>query len=100
MKNKCDVCGQEGSHVFVCCSSMGAISFGYCSDCLAHGYEPYAAIVGGLFGLHSMDEVREDLKPLIRASLEIQNKTEEDLFNDIKRFEEDYLNACKNELPN
>lgn len=41
---KCAVCGKE-TEVVACASSMGAISFAYCEDCLNKGLEPYDAMV-------------------------------------------------------
>jgi len=40
----CDVCGKE-TDIVVCASTMGAISFGYCKECLQKGLEPYWAMV-------------------------------------------------------
>jgi hypothetical protein len=40
----CAVCGKE-TDVVACASSMGAISFAYCEDCLNKGLEPYNAMV-------------------------------------------------------
>jgi hypothetical protein len=98
MKNKCDVCGQDVDKLYVCSSAMGAISFAYCGKCLALGLEPYDALVGGLCGLHSMDEIRSDLHLIIERSLDFYGKTQEELFADIKKLEEDYekyCNACE-----
>jgi predicted amidophosphoribosyltransferase len=40
----CNVCGKE-TDVVVCASTMGAISFAYCEDCLNKRLEPYWAMV-------------------------------------------------------
>lgn len=93
MKRKCDVCGKE-AELFVRCSATGAISFGYCEKCLTTGREPYYAIIASLMYCISnkptMNDIAEWYHPIIRVSLEAEGKTEEELFKDIKAFEEDY----------
>lgn len=50
---QCSVCGWQGA-VGTACSSLGAVSFAFCKDCLASGAEPFAmlaytvAVCGGL----------------------------------------------------
>ena len=40
-----------------------------------------------------MDDIRSDLHPYVRATLEFAGKTEEDLFREIREFEEEYCRA-------
>lgn len=44
MIGKCDVCGKT-EEIYVCASTMGAVSLGYCKDCLQKGLEPYSFIL-------------------------------------------------------
>lgn len=92
----CDVCGQQGP-TQVGCSVTGAISFAYCADCLRSGREPYGAVVARLIGITNMDGVAEWFKPIIRVTLEAENKTEEELFAEVARFEAGYEEYCNSE---
>ena len=84
---KCDVCGKE-AETFVACSTCGAISFAYCSECLDNGIEPYDALVG--MGLYC-DEIDETFKEVILLpSLEFHGKTPAEFDADVKRLDDDY----------
>jgi hypothetical protein len=87
MTGKCDVCGKE-AETFVVCSSCGAISFAYCSECLRDGLEPYDALVG--MGLYS-DEIVEIFKQqILLPSLKFHGKTLAEFDADVKRLDEEY----------
>lgn len=75
----CNVCHQREA-VGVFASSYGAVSFAYCQDCLDAGREPYGALVVYLMGVSSMGAVSEWAKPIIRATLQAEGKTEEEFF--------------------
>ena len=79
---KCDVCGKE-AETFVACSSCGAISFAYCSECLNRGLEPYDALVG--MGLTS-DVINKSYKEqILLPSLRFHGKTVEEFDADVTR---------------
>ena len=95
MQGKCDVCG-EVEEVVVCCSATGAVSFAYCSECLQSGREPYFALAARLIGIASIDNVAEWFLPIVRVTLEAEGKTEEELFKDVRAFEEEYERETTN----
>jgi hypothetical protein len=89
---KCDVCGKE-TKTTVCCSACGAISFAYCDECLHTGREPYSALIG--MGLYSRD-INETFKHhTLLPSLQFYNKTIEQFDADVKAFDDDYAEYCK-----
>ena len=84
-KNKlvCNVCHQNEA-VGVFASNCGATSFAYCQECLDAGREPYGALVAHLVGVPDMDAVAEWARPMVRATLQAEGKTEEQFFQDIR----------------
>ena len=42
-----------------------------------------------------MRDIRPDLHPYVRATLDFVEKTEEDLFKELQEFEEEYYRACE-----
>ena len=90
----CNVCGKNEAKG-VACSVFGAISLAYCQECLDAERDNYDIMVGGLCGggITCMDDIRSDLHPYVRATLEFAGKTEEDLFREISEFEEEYCRA-------
>ena len=86
---KCDVCGKE-VETFVACSSCGAISFAYCTECLNAGREPYDALVG--MGLTS-DVINKSYKnQILLPSLRFYGKTVEEFDADVIKEEQEYYN--------
>ena len=90
--NKCDACGKEAKTT-VCCSACGAISFAYCEACLKGGIEPYSALVG--MGMY-YEDINETFKYVILdPSLKVHKKTAEEFNADVKKFDDDYLEYCR-----
>jgi len=58
---------------------------------LQAGREPYGNLVGGLSSMESMEGVADWAKPYIQATLSYYNKTVEDLFKDIKKNDDDFV---------
>lgn len=75
----CNVCDKNEA-VGVFASSCGAVSFAYCQDCLDAGREPYGALAAHLMGASGMEDVAEWAKPIVRATLKAEGKTEEEFF--------------------
>ena len=90
----CEICGKPAAGV--ASSRMGAISHAYCLDCLHNDREVWSTLVGGLFGL-SPDTVADWVKPIIESTCKFYGRTEEDLWSEIRRLEEDYDAYCKAE---
>ena len=91
---KCNVCGKPES-IVVACSACGPVSFSYCAECAAAGCEPYGTVMASLFGMSSMDDVAEWYRPTILATLKGEGKTEEELFADVRRSDQEYLQAME-----
>lgn len=90
----CDVC-KENEAVGVASSPFGAISSAYCGECLRAKREEYWILVGGLAGCRSMDDVAEWTKPYIKATLEAEGKTEEELFQDVEAAWQEYTEEMR-----
>lgn len=58
---RCDVCQREGSG-HVVCSSLGAFSLNYCSECLKSGAEPKAFVDALLEDCGGLENIRDDIK--------------------------------------
>jgi hypothetical protein len=88
-KGKCDVCEKE-TDVVVCASSMGAISYSYCQDCLNKHLEPYGGMVAYL---SCAGRYPEDINPsyveYIRRVLKELGKTEDEFISDISKVNEE-----------
>lgn len=84
---KCDVCGKE-TNTTVCCSTCGAVSFAYCTECLKEGREPYSALVG--MGIYSADLHEIFKQDVLFPSLKFQNKTVEEFDADVRKLNESY----------
>ena len=91
---KCDVCGKK-CKVVVCSSSMGAVSFAYCHECLNAYREPYGAIIG-FYSTCSMDEIRLFADKNANLLEKFYKKTKDEFKNDcaaaVKEFE-NYINS-------
>lgn len=84
---KCDVCGKE-TETFVACSSCGAMSFAYCTECLNAGREPYDTLVG--MGLNS-DMINKTYKEqILLPSLNFYGKTIQEFNADVEKMDQEY----------
>lgn len=80
---KCDVCGKK-TDVVVCASTMGAISFAYCKNCLQKGLEPYWAMVSYISCAGKFpDDINESYQELCRNILKELNISEEKFIEDV-----------------
>jgi hypothetical protein len=85
--SKCDVCGKEAETV-VACSSCGAVSFAYCTECLNGGREPYDALVGmGLIYDCINKSYREQI---LLPSLRFHGKTIAEFNADVEKMDAEY----------
>jgi hypothetical protein len=96
MLGKCDVCGKDDI-IYVCASSMGAVSFGYCKECLQKGLEPYGAMVAYISCAGRFPEdINEEYQKHVRHILKELGISEEKFINDvnksIKEMDEYYRN--------
>lgn len=96
VQGECDVCGKEGP-VYVASSSLGAISFGYCGECLGSGREPYGVAVGVFIGMKDMSEVGEWFRPILKDMLVKEGKTEEEFFKECVAFADEYEASCQDD---
>lgn len=90
--NICDIC--NGRAVGVTSSVLGAISFAICEDCATSNRQPWAVLVGGLYGT-SKENVGDWVKPIIEETCAFYKKTEDELWAEVKRLEEDFENFTK-----
>ena len=82
---KCDVCGKE-TDVVVCASSMGAVSWSYCKNCLQDGLEPYNAIVSYIACAGRFpEEINEKYQQEVRRMLNKLGKTEKEFIADVDK---------------
>lgn len=92
---KCDVCGKE-SKVVVCASSMGAISYSYCKECLNKGLEPYKGMVAYISCAGKFpDDINSTYANKIRMNLKELNKTEEEFIADCDKSNEEFEQWCR-----
>ena len=77
----CNVCHQNEA-VGVFASRCG---IRYCQECLDAGREPYRVLVAYLAGVLDMDGVAQWARPMVRATLQAEGKTEEQFFQDTRR---------------
>lgn len=84
---KCDVCGKE-TNTTVCCSTCGAISFAYCTECLNAGREPYSVLIG--MGIYSADINESFKQAVLFPNLKFHNKTVEQFDADVRKLNESY----------
>ena len=86
----CDVCG--GGAVGVCSSTLGAIGFAYCSQCLRLGVEPWSACVATVWCVPEAD-LSEAARETIEASLKLLKKSWSDLRAAAIEMDTDYGNV-------
>ena len=85
MTGVCDVCSRE-AEIHVCASTMGAISLGYCSECLNNGLEPYNIMVSYIACAGSFPEgINEEYQRHIRHILNTLGVSEEQFINDVNK---------------
>ena len=85
MNEICDVCGKE-SEIYVRSSTMGAISFGYCKDCLQKRLEPYDAMVAYISCAGRFpDDINEDYQEHVRYILKELNMSEDKFIADVDK---------------
>jgi hypothetical protein len=91
----CDVCGVTYKHdheTVVAASSLGPVSFAYCRQCSRLGLEPYVALIGGLSGLRSKEEVDPWVwEMVVLPSLEAHGTTEEQFWAELEQADKRYL---------
>lgn len=86
MQEKCDVCGKE-TKIYVCASSMGALSLGYCKDCLEAGLEPYEIMVGYIACAgHFPEDINERYQQHVRNILQGLGISEEQFIDDVDKY--------------
>ena len=80
---KCDVCGKE-TDIVVCASTMGAVSFAYCENCLQKELEPYRVMVSYIACAGRFpDDINENYQKLCRHILKELNISEEQFIKDV-----------------
>lgn len=94
-EGKCDVCGKE-TKVVVCASSMGAISYKYCEDCLRKGLEPYGGMVAYISCAGRFpDDINPAYVDYVRRVLNALGKTEEEFIADCNKANEEFNQWCR-----
>ena len=89
---KCEVCHEPA--VGVCSSGMGPISHAFCKECLVENRVPWSTLVGGLYGCRK-GHVAEYAKAYIEGTCEFYDKTEDELWAEVEKLEEDYENHVR-----
>lgn len=90
---RCEVCSKPAAGVRS--SSMVAVSFAYCQECIEATREPYCAVVGGLMGTGGdPDRWAAWVTTVIEPTLAFYGKTLQDLKADILKSEADYDRYC------
>jgi hypothetical protein len=89
---KCDCCGKPA--IEVAGSTMGAVSFAYCKECIKNGIEPYWAIISYIFcGCKTFDDMNDTYKEIVRKNLDFYGKTIEEFNQDLKKENEMMMEA-------
>jgi hypothetical protein len=87
---RCDVCGKQVEVIHVCASAMGAISYGYCTDCLVKGLEPYWSVVAYISCAGKFPEgINAVYQAEVRRILKELNKSEDEFINDVNKSIQD-----------
>lgn len=82
---RCEVCGKK-TDVVVGASTMGAVSFAYCQDCLNAGAEPYGAMVSYIACAGRFpDDIHESYREIVRSTLAYLGKSEEQFMAAVDR---------------
>ena len=81
---ECEVCGQI-KPVQVCSSTLGAVSFAYCKDCLEAGLEPYGMLLAYMAACDlTYDTVNNSYVELIDRCLIANHKTLDQFNNEVR----------------
>lgn len=83
----CEICHKPA--IGVASSSLGPISHAYCRECVNAGREVWTTLIGGLMTLDPV-RVAERMRPIIEATCKFYNRTEEQLWDEVKKLETDY----------
>lgn len=90
MIGKCDVCGKT-EEIYVCASTMGAVSLGYCKYCLQKGLEPYGVVVAYIACAgHFPEDINKMYQDHVRRILNGLGVSEEQFIKDVDK--------CLNEM--
>ena len=89
---KCEVCGAE-KLVVVLSSSFGACSCAYCKECYNSNLEPYDLCVSTVWSC-GWENMSERAKNIVDKSLIKIGKTFDEMMEDVKKIDQDYLDWC------
>ncbi len=83
MTGKCAVCGKQ-TEVYVASSSIGAVTYAYCEDCLRAGAEPWSDLVFNcaICGPYP-ESVNTQFRETVRNTCRHLGKTEEEFQADV-----------------
>ncbi len=84
----CDICNKPAKGV--ASSPLGPISNAYCQECLDARREPWGVLVAGLYGVNGSEALIDWARPIVKATLAFYNKTEEQLWAEVKQFGDEY----------
>lgn len=94
---KCDICGKEGQvWLFPSFLDRNTI-YRYCSDCLYQDAELYDSCVSLVFAV-GWENLSPPYQDIINYSLAKNNKTLDDLFEDVACLDKSYVEWCESEL--
>lgn len=97
IEHACEICGGPGA--LVCSSSLGPISHAYCPDCVTADREVWGTLVAGLWGCRKYS-VADWVKPTIKATCEFYGKTGDQLWEEVEKFEQEYMENRRKEMEN
>lgn len=89
---KCEVCGAE-EPVIVVSSGFGPCSCAYCEECYDFGCEPYHLCVSTVWSCE-WNNMSERAKNIVEKSLIKIGKTFDEMMEDVKKLDQDYLDWC------
>lgn len=78
---ECEVCGRPA--IGVCSSPLGPVSHAFCRECLRADRQPWHTLIGGLAGCDK-HTVADWVWPYIKATCAHYNKTEDELWEEVK----------------
>lgn len=97
MTGKCAVCGKK-TEVYVASSSIGAVTYAYCADCLRANVEPWEDLVYNCAVCGPYPEsVNEWFRGIVRDTCKYLGKSEEEFkaaVDDEIRFEDGMQSEC------
>ncbi len=89
---KCKVCGAE-EPVIVMSSRLGSGSYAYCEKCYDFDCEPYDLCVSTVWSC-GWQNMSERAKNTVEKSLIKIGKTFDEMMEDVKKLDQDYLDWC------